>query len=68
MYTSKVHKTQSAEITFSEEDYNNWKWDNPDAKHSHEKYVEEIALALIDEDSFWANESIDIVCILHGRD
>lgn len=65
MYSAVVHKTERLEISFSEDDYNHWKKQNPDIKHTHEMYVKDTALNS-EGWSLWDIVDFDIVCIVYS--
>lgn len=67
MYSSIVHRIQRLELSFSEEDYEDWKRTNPDELHTHENYVMFTAKHAEDE-SFWHAVDYNIICLLYSKE
>lgn len=67
MYNAVVHKIQRLEMSFSDEDYEDWKKQNPHSKHTHENYVIDTAVNA-DDESFWQTVELDLICIVYSKD
>ncbi len=68
MYTSRVHRVQEADISFTDADYDEWRLLNPDERHSHERYIERMVEMILDEDICWTTNAAEIVCIIFSPD
>lgn len=66
MYSAIVQRVQRLEISFTEEDFSQWKKDNPHSIHTHENFTKDLAEVSADIPEVWSTYEQDIICIIYN--
>lgn len=68
MYNAVVQRVQRLEIAFDDNDFEDWKKQNPHAFHTHENFVKSMAEVLGEVPESWNTYEQDIVCIIYSKE